>query len=64
MASEENVKTEIARVLWESGQDSVDLPFENLTCSPALDTLYDIADQILELPAIAEALKIKCKGEK
>lgn len=53
----EAVKYDVMRVLWESYQDSVETPFHDLCCGPGLDNLADIADQILAIPAIAQALR-------
>lgn len=49
------LRTEIASLIWGMDQNSVERPFEKLP-GPVLDDLFDTADAILSLPAIAEAL--------
>lgn len=50
---------EVARIIYGMDQDSVETPFGNLTCGPLLNDLCDTADQILNVPRIAKALRLQ-----
>ena len=56
MTDLEKLREEIARIIWNMDQDSVERPFEKLS-GPVLDDLFDAADEILSIPSISELLK-------
>lgn len=44
-----SLRYQIAEIIYGMDQDSVETPFDNLTCGPALDDLLDTTDRIMEL---------------